>query len=327
MMIMEKLDESVILSEEQYNNQKRRKEKEREKREKRKEEKTNHSSHLENPLRNRLHIRRLERDPMTAIPLHDLDPWRIAKIPQEVAMELEARIPQPVHVQRREGVQSILHRYRTVVLVPVLRQVREAEVEATAFAAGRELTESKRRRPTRHQDTEFPPRAREAHLRRRRRTTTNTTIKTKILPLSLAFPQLPLHQHAKRQLSPLTKPNQTHPLARPRIRLHSTFKHKFNLGYSLRLIVHGGVGGKPAGPAVAGAHGRVDGLEVVVHVAEEGPVGEDEAEVRGEGREEGAELEAEDVGADAAAVEAEDAGFGEGHFCFCFFFWFDFFIL
>ena len=46
--------------------------------------------------------------------------------------------------------------------------------------------------------------------------------------------------------------------------------------------------------------------------AGEGPVGEDEAEVRFEVVDEGAALGAEDLGGGAAAVEAEDAGGVEG---------------
>lgn len=59
---------------------------------------------------------------------------------------------------------------------------------------------------------------------------------------------------------------------------------------------------QPAAPAVARAHGRVDGDEVRVHFAEKGAVGEDEAEVGFEAFDEAAGLQFEDFAGDAAAV-------------------------
>lgn len=75
---------------------------------------------------------------------------------------------------------------------------------------------------------------------------------------------------------------------------------------------------QPPQPPPVGSHVGVDGDDVWAGPAEEGGVREDEAEVRGEVAEEGAGLEAEDGGGDAAAVEGEDAGFvdlGGGHRC------------
>lgn len=68
--------------------------------------------------------------------------------------------------------------------------------------------------------------------------------------------------------------------------------------------------GQPTQPAAKGPAVLVDGDDSGTRVAEEGPVGEDEAEV-GEVLDEGAGLGAEDFARDAAAVEAEDAGFVE----------------
>lgn len=63
--------------------------------------------------------------------------------------------------------------------------------------------------------------------------------------------------------------------------------------------------GQPAQPAPKGRAVLVDGDDAWPGVAEEGPVGEDEAE-GGEVFDEGAGLQAEDFGGGAAAVEAED---------------------
>lgn len=70
--------------------------------------------------------------------------------------------------------------------------------------------------------------------------------------------------------------------------------------------------GQPAQPAAEGPVVAVDGDDVVVRGADEGALGEDEAEVRAQARDEGAALHLEDGGVDAAAVEAEDAREVEG---------------
>lgn len=77
--------------------------------------------------------------------------------------------------------------------------------------------------------------------------------------------------------------------------------------------------GNPPQPAAEGTPGFVDGDDSWAGRAEEGAVGEDEAE-GGEGFYEAAGLRAEDFAVDAAAVQAEEAGVvegwvGGGHFC------------
>lgn len=68
--------------------------------------------------------------------------------------------------------------------------------------------------------------------------------------------------------------------------------------------------GQPTQPAAKGPTVLVDGDDAGAGVAEKGPVGEDEAEVR-EVLDEGAGLGTEDFACDAAAVEAENAWFVE----------------
>lgn len=70
--------------------------------------------------------------------------------------------------------------------------------------------------------------------------------------------------------------------------------------------------GQPAQPAPEGRVGPVDGDDVGVRRAEEGSVGPDEPEGAREVFYQRAGLRGEDGGVDAAAVEAKEAGEGEG---------------
>lgn len=116
-------------------------------------------------------------------------------------------------------------------------------------------------------------------------------------------PALGLEQQAGADLGALAEPHEADPLpggTRPVIVLHGALELVADLlGGGGRVDF--GVVGQPAQPPAIGAHVRVDGQDARTGVAEEGRVGEDEAEGRGEVVDYASRLEAEDFSCNAAA--------------------------
>lgn len=237
---------------------------------------------------------------MRAIPLHQRRAPLLTILLQQPPMQMQPGIRHAMHMDRRGPQHSLLLHF--IHKPKPLRNRLGANQRPTMLNL---LIQLSQRRPPSQQHAKPPPHALNP---------TCTDPDTLPRRRGARLPRLLLQQHTAGELRALREPHQADPLAAaagPVVVLHrQPLRVRDLLDRAVRVDVR--VLGQPAQPAPEGRVGSVDGDDVGVRWAEEGSVGPDEPEGAREVFYQRAGLRGEDGGVDAAAVEAEEAGEGEG---------------
>nr|POF02267.1 hypothetical protein CFP56_65532 [Quercus suber] len=218
---------------------------------------------------------------MRPVPLEQRRGARVVILLQHLAMQMQAGVVQAVQVDRRDAEHMRAHALELVALADRARR--------HARGPRAQVAEADERAPAREQDAELVVRrGGQAAL----------------------APDLLLVEQAGGELGALREAEHADPGPAAGILALAGRERVAHL-LDRRLVVQRRVlGRQPAQPAAEGPAVLVDGHDAGAGVAEEGPVGEDEAELR-EVLDQGAGLRGEDFGVDAAAMQAEDARKGE----------------